>query len=74
MTMKKKQTPNRITNVEYLKRFGCVNTTPSHTQPAALIAYTTGDHPLDQHYHRASTATPTITHRVNKLKEAWGVK
>lgn len=70
MSKKAKQTPNHITNVEYLKRFGWVNTTPSHATP---IAFTTGDHPLDQHYHRASTATPTITHRVNKLKQAWGV-
>lgn len=66
---KKKQTPNHLTAaqyINYLEKFGLRDTNP--------IAFTTGNDPRDQHYVRQTNGQPTrITHRVNKLKQAWGV-
>ena len=71
-----KATFRRISDIEYVKHFtleSYPNPAQTHKVHAGAVAFVTGNDPRDQHYVQPKKQ-PSITHRVDKLKAAWGVQ
>lgn len=71
-----KATFRRISAIEYVKHFtleSYPNPAQTHKVHAGAVAFVTGNDPRDQHYVRP-TRTVATTHKINKLKAAWGVQ
>lgn len=56
-----------ISTHEFNTKFGLQYSAP-------VVAFVTGNDPHDQHFVRPASTPAQVTRKVNKLKQAWGVK